>query len=308
MTSARGDRMMSAMRCAALRMAMVVLTAAGCEREPSRSATPADAVAADSTAGAGAEQASPPMIAEPASAPLAGSAAEPRDPIAESTFVLHLATKQSRALPYADAAIDLFAPLPDYTLLIDMGGLDVLHDFEHILAATPDFRDYTRTFLVAEYTLSRDDMKAALDRAVRRGSQRIEWVEHEGYVGGNPVPDWPGGVDHDPRWFVLLPNEKIGVYVPPEFLGSIVPLAKGAPRFDHVATLRRLVDQHPGAGLQFEVDHVAQRVHGWSSMLPGIPLHALEGISVTVQASATPDFALTLRFLDEASATQMLNF
>jgi hypothetical protein len=305
MTSPVGDRMMGAMRCAASWLLMVVVTVAGCEREASRSTAPSDAADASTGRDADASAATPVGVAPE---PVAADSPPPRDPIAESTFVLLIATKRARPLPYADAAVDFFAPLPDYTLLIDMGGLDVMHDFDHILAATPDFRDPTRTFLVAEYTLTKSDMRAALDRAVRRSGHRIEWVEHDGYVGGNPVPDWPGAVDHDPRWFVLLPDEPIGVYVPPEFLGSIVPLAEGAPRLDHVTTLRRMVGQRPDAGLQFEVDHVAQRMYGWSGLLPGVPLHALGGVSLTVQASPTPDLALTLRFLDDASAAQMLAF
>jgi len=300
--------MMGAMRRVAVGALILVLGATGCERAGSRSAAPTEAsTATPSTAGEG--EASPTTSAPEPAPVIAEAPASARDPVAESTFVLLISTARVRKLPYADAAVDLFAPLPDYTLLIDMGGLDVMHDFDHILAATPDFRDFTRTFLAAEYTLSKRDMQAALDRAVRRSGQRIEWVEHEGYVGGNPIPDQPGVVDRDPRWFVLLPDEPIGVYVPPEFLGSIVPRnPKEPPRLDHVATLRRLVDRQPDAGLQFEVDHVAERLHGWSSLLPELPLHALEAIAVAVQASPNPDFALTLRLHDEASAQQVLRY
>ena len=298
--------MMSPMRRVAFGAWILVLGAAACERAGSRSTAPTEA-AAPRAAG---EAEAPASSSEPEPAPVVLDApATARDPVAESTFVLLVSTERARALPYADAAVDLFAPLPDSTLLIDMGGLDVMHDFDHILAATPDFRDFTRTFLVAEYTLSKRDMKAALDRAVRRSGQHIDWVEHEGYIGGNPVPDQPGMVDRDPRWFVLLPDEPIGVYVPPEFLGSIVPRGtEEPPRLDHVATLRRLVDRRPDAGLQFEVDHVSERLHGWAALLPELPLDALEAVAVAVQASPTPDFALTLRLRDEASAEQVLRF
>jgi hypothetical protein len=53
---------------------------------------------------------------------------------------------------------------------------------------------------------------------------------------------------------------------------------------------------------------VSERLHGWDSLLPQLPLHALDAVAVAVQASPTPDFALTLRMRDEASAQQVLRF
>lgn len=297
-------------RIGAIALAFLTATSA-CTRSRPSSPPEAEAEPASEQLAVGVAEpaaASPSLEPSPPPADEATGPAPVDDPVAQSTFILLLAARASRPLPYADAALDLFATLPDYSLLIDAGGLDVLHDFDHILAATPDFRDFRRTFLVGEYTLAKADMKAALERAVHRSGQTIDWVEHEGFVGGNPVPSNAGEPDRDPRWFVLLPNEKIGVYVPPEYLGSIVPQGEGAPTLDHVGTLRRLVEQRPDACLQFAVTDVWKRLAGWSLPVAGLPLHSLDEIRVVVEASPTPDFMLTLRFLDDASAEMMERF
>jgi hypothetical protein len=171
-----------------------------------------------------------------------------------STYFVMLVPKKIRKLSFADKALDIMAPLPDFQYLIAGGGFDALRDFDHIVVASPDLRDWRQTFLAVDYRVSRDEVQRAIERAAAANDEQIEWIEEKGIIRGNPKPIAEGEPDVDGRWFVLL-EDKIAVYVREEFLPHILEEEVGDDKTagNYVANLTKLrtfAARQPTAGMQ----------------------------------------------------------
>ncbi len=224
-----------------------------------------------------------------------------------STFYAMLVPKKIRKLSFREPAVDLMAPLPDFDYLIAGGGFDALGDFEYIVIASPDIRDWRQTFLAVEYKMSRDDVMRAIERAARRNDDVIEWIEENGIVRGNPRPADGNDPDLDARWFVLLPD-RVAVYVREEFLPQILADEVGSTKTSgnfvaNLARLRRFAATQPTAGLQLvmkDIRAALKRVN--------LPFEAPNGIELSVEATEDPELFLRVEFASVVDAKAAENW
>jgi hypothetical protein len=207
-----------------------------------------------------------------------------------STFYMLLVPKKIRQLSYGDKALAVMAPLPDYQYLIAGGGLDALKDFDHLVIASSDIRDWTQTFLAVDYTMSREKMKAAIERAVANADETIEWTEEKGTLRGNPTPK-DGSEDVDPRWFVLI-EDKVAVYVREEFLPHVLADDDAAAEeptsgsyVANLAKLRKFASRQPTAGMQV----VMKDLRAAAKRTKGLPFQLPDRIELSVEATEEPE-------------------
>jgi hypothetical protein len=225
-----------------------------------------------------------------------------------STFYSLLAVRKLRRLAFREIALDVMAPLPDFDYLITRGGFDPLHDFDHIVIASPEIRDPTQTFLAVDYTVSRDELRRGIERAAAASEESIEWIEEGEILRGNPRPIDASVPDVDPRWFVLL-EDNIGVYVREEFLPHVLSGEHGSARtagnyVANLAKLRRFANRLPTVGLQVVLKNIRQSVHrrGGSSTRLELP----DNLELTAEATPNPEVMAKLSFASEAHARTAL--
>ncbi len=218
-----------------------------------------------------------------------------------STFYMLLVPKKIRELSYGDKALAVMSPLPDYQYLIAGGGLDALKDFDHLVIASSDIRDWTQTFLAVDYTMSREKMKAAIERAVDNAGETIEWTEEKGILRGNPTPK-DGLEDVDPRWFVLM-EDKVAVYVREEFLPHVLG-EKESDEADaeptsattsgsyvaNLAKLRRFASRQPTSGMQV----VMKDLRAATKRAKGLPFQLPDRIELSVEATEEPELLIRM--------------
>jgi len=229
-----------------------------------------------------------------------------------STFYMLLVPKKIRQLSYGDKALDVMAPLPDYQYLIAGGGLDALKDFDHLVIASSDIRDWTQTFLAVDYNMPRAEMKAAIERAVANADETIEWTEENGIARGNPKPQ-DGSEDVDPRWFVML-EDNIAVYVREEFLPHVLgPNVPGeeeageAPTSGgyvaNLAKLRKFASRQPTSGMQV----VMKDLRAAAKKTKGLPFQLPDRIELSVEATEEPELLVKIDWpeLVEAKAAEL---
>lgn len=127
-----------------------------------------------------------------------------------STLIALLRIDRLRKSPQKSqyiAAIDqLLLHLPDRHRLVEGTGLDIYHDFDSLLIATPDPTNAAVTFLAVRHRLSNDALKKALNRGAASMGQSVAWKEIEGRPVGIRRWNKPNRmtVDGDDRIFVLL--------------------------------------------------------------------------------------------------------
>ena len=220
---------------------------------------------------------------------------------ANSNFFMLLAAKKVAGLPYADSIVEIMAALPDFVFIIDGGGFHALRDFDYLVIASPDIRDITQTFIAVEYKLSREEMKAGLDRAAAARGQSIPWQEKDGLLMGNPAPT-DGKADWDPRWFVFL-DDKVAVYVREEFLPQVLTgpdEKKGKTSGNFVANLTRIrtfAAREPKAGMQMQLKDIYASVK-----MVKTPFTIPDAVEVMAEAAKAPELVVKMDFLDPPAA------
>jgi hypothetical protein len=214
-----------------------------------------------------------------------------------STYFVMLVPKRIRKLSFREEAMDIMAPLPDFEYLITKGGFDPLRDFDHIMLASSDLRDWRQTFLAVDHNLERSEIKAGIERAAAANDERVEWIEENGILRGNPEPIDPEIPDVDTRWFVLLDNG-IAVYVLPQFLPHVLGEKelgdeKTSGNFvGNLTRLKRFAARQPTAGLQFVATDIRRSI----KLTRGIPFELPDRIELVAEAESAPELLLTLGF------------
>jgi hypothetical protein len=212
-----------------------------------------------------------------------------------STYFVMLVPKKIRKLSFADKALDIMAPLPDFQYLIAGGGFDALRDFDHIVVASPDLRDWRQTFLAVDYRVSREEVQRAIERAATANDESVEWIEENGIIRGNPKPIAEGEPDVDSRWFVLL-EDKIAVYVREEFLPHILQDEVGEDKTagNYVANLTKLrtfAARQPTAGLQVVLKEMKRALKKST-----LPFEIPDTIELSAEAVEDPELLIRGEF------------
>jgi hypothetical protein len=226
---------------------------------------------------------------------------------ANSNFYMLLNAKKVAGLPFADAIVEIMAPLPDFQFIVEGGGFHALRDFNYLIIASPNLRDVTQTFLAVEFKLSQAEMIAGLNRAAEADGETIEWITKDGRTMGNPAPAGAPDKDRDPRWFVFL-DDKVAVYVREEFLPSITQGpddAKGKTAGNFVANLAKIktfAAREPRAGLQL----VLKDIHA-SVKIKKSPFEIPDGLELMAEAAASPELIIKSDFLDDVAAKRFEN-
>jgi hypothetical protein len=218
-----------------------------------------------------------------------------------STYFVMLVPKKIRKLSFADKALDIMAPLPDFEYLIVGGGFDALRDFDHIVVASPDLRDWRQTFLAVDYRISRQEVQRAIERAAAANDESIEWIEENGIIRGNPKPLEEGEPDTDNRWFVLL-EDKVAVYVRDEFLPHILEEEVGDAKTagNYVANLTKLkafAARQPTAGLQVVLKDMNRALKKSS-----LPFEVPDSIELSAEAVEDPELLVRGEFASVVEA------
>jgi hypothetical protein len=262
------------------------------------------------------EEPKPPEPVEPEPAKFAakGSNADKLAP-PQSTFHMLLVPKKIRKLPFSQQVLDIMAPLPDFELLIDGGRFDALRDFDHIVIASPDIRDWTQTFLAVDFRVSRAEVQRAIERAAAADDHVIEWVEDGGLLRGNPRPTDPKKEDADNRWFVFLEG-KVAVYVREEFLPSILAGPtdddrKTAGNFvANLSKLRRFADRQPEAGMQIVLKGLRRNIFKKAPKLGGkpLPFQLPDGFELSASATEEPEVVIRVEFANVVEAKAFLKW
>lgn len=225
---------------------------------------------------------------------------------ASSNFFMLLSARKVSSLPFADAIVEIMAPLPDFDFIVTGGGFHALKDFNYIVIASPNLRDLTQTFLAVEYRLPQREIQAGLDRAAAAAGQKIDWELREGRLMGNPRPLADSDRDDDPRWFVFL-DDDVAIYVREEFLPAILAgpdARKGNTAGNFVANLskmRTFAAREPKAGLQLVVKDIRASVRIKGEPPFPIPNH----LELMAEAAASPELVVKTEFLDAVDATKL---
>ncbi|MCA9687204.1 MAG: hypothetical protein KC457_33905, partial [Myxococcales bacterium] len=199
-------------------------------------------------------------------------------------------------------------PLPDFELLIDKGRFDALRDFDHIVIASPDIRDWTQTFLAVDYRVSREEVKLAIERAVAANGEVIEWVDDGGFLRGNPRPRDPEQEDADNRWFVFLEG-KIAIYVREEFLPSIMAGPAGDDRkttgefVANLAKVRRFAARQPDAGMQLVLKDIRRNLKRST-----LPFKIPDEFEISASAAEDPEVVVRGTFVDVVEAKAFIKW
>lgn len=225
-----------------------------------------------------------------------------------STFHMLLVPKKIRRLPFAQQVLDIMAPLPDFEFLVDGGRFDAMRDFNHIVIASPDIRDWTQTFLAVDYTISQEEVQRAIERAAATRNEVVEWVEDDGPLRANPRPADPDATDPDNRWFVFL-GDNIAIYVRDEFLPNVLqgPQTDGRKTSGNyvanLSNLRRFARRQPRAGLQVVLKGLQRRVRK-----NPLPFKIPDEFEISVSSSKKPEVVVRGKFVDDIQAAAFLQW
>lgn len=237
-----------------------------------------------------------------------------------SKFHVLLVPKTLKKLPFAEKGFALLEPWPDFDFLVRKGGLDPLKDFDHIVIASANITDATETFLAVDFRPSRAKVQKAIERAVEKSGQEIEWVEADGYLQGSPRPKG-GKKDVDDRVFVFHPKKKIAMLIRKPYLDQaladdedVVSDENGSPRefVNNLVRVRKFAEEQPLAGMQLKVADLSSSFSGLSlgKILRSMGLAAPEDlatpdtIEVSVEAASSPILVLKLGFSNLVDAKQ----
>lgn len=213
-----------------------------------------------------------------------------------STFHMLLVPKKIRRLPFKEKVLDVMAPLPDFEFLVDGGRFDALRDFDHIVIASPEIRDWTQTFLAVDYNISTEEVQRAIERAAATRNEVVEWVSDDGPLRGNPRPADPKKTDPDNRWFVFL-EDNVAIYVREEFLPSVLAGPDGRKTSGNyvanLAKLRRFAARQPRAGMQVVFTGLRKRARK-----NPLPFQIPDEFEISVSASKRPEILIRGTFAD----------
>lgn len=222
---------------------------------------------------------------------------------ANSQVYALLASRRVAKLPYAEQAIQVLEPWPDFEFIVRGAGFHPLRDFNAIAIASSDVRDMTQTFLAVDSRLSRAELQAGIERAAARNQLTVKWETRQGITVGNPRPIDPRLPDHDPRFFAFI-DKHTAVYIRQEFLPSIIKGAqkgkKSAGNFvANIARLRSFVARDPNAGLQVVMKDLRASIKGarWP-----LPFEIPNGLEVFAGAQKDPELLIRIEFLAEGQA------
>jgi hypothetical protein len=218
-----------------------------------------------------------------------------------STFFALLANKRIAKLPFAQAAADIMAPLPDFEYIIEGGGFHPWKDFDAIVIASSDIRDATQTFLAVQSPLPVAEIKINLEYAAAKAGENIVWEQKFGFELGNPRPIDSNQRDLDPRWFVFLPDG-VAIYVREEFLPALARgpgEKKSAGNFvASISKLRSFLAREPRAGLQV----VFRDMRAALKRVKGLPFEFPNNLEIFAEAAKSPEIVIKLEFLDASQA------
>lgn len=230
---------------------------------------------------------------------------------ANSRVYALLATRRVARLPYAEQAVDLLAPWPDFEFIVQGAGFHPLRDFNAVAVASSDMRDASQTFLAVDSRLPMEELKAGIERAAARYQQKISWEIKNGITVGNPVPLDPSVRDWDPRYFALI-DKRTAVYVRQEFLPAILagPKAKKGKKtagnfVANIARLRRFVAKDPNAGVQVVFKDIRAAIK--SARWP-FPFDIPNGFELFGGATANPELVLRIEFLSQSDAKKAVQY
>jgi outer membrane biosynthesis protein TonB len=223
-----------------------------------------------------------------------------------ATWTLVLANSRIKKLPFRDAATELMAPLKDFRLLVDDAGFNIWEDFEYVVMGSPDATDQTQAFVAVQYSFGHAEMKAGIERACSKNGLLVEWREENGATIGDPRHSDPDLEQKypDDRQFVLLPGNKIALYLREAFVAQAVAgpdASKGNTSGNFVANIakiRRYVQAEPKAGIQLVVEDIRSMVR-----LPkGAPIEVPSRAELMWEADKNPEIVIKLDFLEVAHA------
>lgn len=223
---------------------------------------------------------------------------------ANSRVYALLATRRVARLPYAEQAIQVLEPWPDFEFIVRGAGFHPLRDFNAIAIASSDMRDASQTFLAVDSRLSTEELKAGIERAAARRQEQISWEQRQGITIGNPRPIDPRIQDWDPRYFAFI-DKRTAVYVREEFLPSILkgPKAGGKKSSGNfvanISRLRRFVAKDPNAGLQLVLKDIRASIK--SAQWP-FPFEIPNGLEVFAGAQKEPELLVRIEFLGDGQA------
>ncbi len=139
------------------------------------------------------------------------------------------------------AALDqLLVLLPDRRRLLDGTGLDLYHDFDALLIATPEPRNANVTFLAVRHHLKDAAFEAALGRGASANGQTIEWRVQDGRPVGVRrlralAPGEPEFLSLDDR-ILVLPQASLAVVAPPAYAEQLLGRPARKPARSATAT------------------------------------------------------------------------
>lgn len=213
-----------------------------------------------------------------------------------SKFHMLLVPRKIRRHPLRQNVLDIMAPLPDFEYLIDQGRFDALRDFDHIVIASPDIRDWTQTFLAVDLKVSQEEAQRGVERAAATRNEVVEWVNDGGYLRANPRPADPDAIDPDNRWFVFLEDD-LAVYVREEFLPNIIEGPadddrKTAGNFvANLTKLRRFARRQPKSALQIVVSDVRKNIRK-----NPLPFEIPDEFEISVSSELNPQVLIRTKF------------
>jgi hypothetical protein len=224
-----------------------------------------------------------------------------------ATWTLMLANSRIKALPFRDSATEIMAPLRDFRLLVDDAGFNVWEDFDFIVMGSPDATDQTQAFVAVQYTFGHDEMKAGIDRACAVQGMVVDWrEENEALIGDPRYLDLEReDKSLDDRQMVLLPGDKVAVYVREPFVAQVVAgpdVGKGKTSGNfvaNVAKMRKYTYAEPTAGVQLVIEDIRSMVR-----VNGLPFEVPSRAELMWEAAKEPELVIKLDFLETAHAEQ----
>jgi outer membrane biosynthesis protein TonB len=223
-----------------------------------------------------------------------------------ATWTLVLANTRIKKLPFRESATEIMAPLRDFRLLVDDAGFNIWEDFEYVVMGSPDATDQTQAFVAVQYTFGHEEMKAGIERATAKHGMVVDWREENEALVGDPRYADPDLEDRNPddRQFVLLPGDKVALYLREAFVEQVVAgpdASKGKTSGNFVANIariRRYVAAERKAGIQLVVEDIRSMVRVGKNFPIEIPSRA----ELMWEAAKNPQLVIKLDFLETEHA------
>ncbi|MFO7563411.1 MAG: hypothetical protein R6X02_12270 [Enhygromyxa sp.] len=222
-----------------------------------------------------------------------------------ATWTLMLANSRIKKLSFRDSATEIMAPLRDFRLLVDDAGFNVWEDFEFIVMGSPDATDQTQAFVAVQYNFGHAEMKAGIERACATHEMAVEWREENDALIGDPRyldPELEAN-NPDDRQMVLLPGDKVAVYVREAFIPQVIAgpdSSKGKTSGNfvaNVAKMKKYTQAEPKAGVQVVVEDLRSMIR-----VNGLPFEIPSRAELMWEAAKEPELVIKLDFLEASHA------